>query len=188
MAGAREVFLADGFEAANVDDIARAANVSKATIYSYFPDKRSLFIEVLQLECSQQGARALQSIDMTAPLRELLHQAGEQMVNFIDTDFGQRVFRICMAEAERFPEIGRSFYQTGLVVVRAPLIAMFESAIARGELKIDDLELAAEQFQVLCKANLLERVIFNAEKAIAPAEKQRVITGAVEMFLACYGT
>ncbi|WP_372674886.1 TetR/AcrR family transcriptional regulator, partial [Aquicoccus sp.] len=37
--GARKVFMADGFERASVDDIARAAGVSKATLYSYFPDK-----------------------------------------------------------------------------------------------------------------------------------------------------
>ncbi len=36
--GAREIFMSDGFEGASVDDIARAAGVSKATLYSYFPD------------------------------------------------------------------------------------------------------------------------------------------------------
>ena len=46
LAGAREVFMADGFEGASVDDIARAAGVSKATLYSYFPDKKLLFMEV----------------------------------------------------------------------------------------------------------------------------------------------
>ena len=44
--GARKVFMRDGFEGASVDDIAREACVSKATLYSYFPDKRLLFIEV----------------------------------------------------------------------------------------------------------------------------------------------
>ena len=46
IAGARDVFLAQGFEGASVDLIAREAGVSKATLYSYFPDKRILFIEV----------------------------------------------------------------------------------------------------------------------------------------------
>ena len=41
--GARSVFLADGFEGASVDQIAKVAGVSKATLYSYFPDKRLLF-------------------------------------------------------------------------------------------------------------------------------------------------
>ena len=43
--GARKVFMRDGFEGASVDDIVREAGVSKATLYSYFPDKRLLFIE-----------------------------------------------------------------------------------------------------------------------------------------------
>ena len=44
--GARRIFMRDGFEGASVDDIARSAEVSKATLYSYFPDKRILFSEV----------------------------------------------------------------------------------------------------------------------------------------------
>ena len=50
LAGAREVFLANGFEGASMDDIARVAGVSKATLYSYFPDKRILFTEVVTTE------------------------------------------------------------------------------------------------------------------------------------------
>ena len=61
--GAREVFLRDGFEGANVDDIARAAGVSKATLYSYFPDKRLLFMEMATRQCQRQADEAL----MTAP-------------------------------------------------------------------------------------------------------------------------
>ena len=48
--GAREVFLRDGFGGASMDDIARQARVSKATVYSYFPDKRHLFVEILTAE------------------------------------------------------------------------------------------------------------------------------------------
>ena len=44
--GARAIFLSEGFEAANMDVIAQTAKVSKATLYSYFPDKQSLFIQV----------------------------------------------------------------------------------------------------------------------------------------------
>ena len=53
--GARTVFLRDGFEGASVDDIAREANVSKATLYSYFPDKRVLFLEIASQETHRQA-------------------------------------------------------------------------------------------------------------------------------------
>ena len=59
LAGAREVFLRDGFEGAVVDEIARQAGVSKATLYSYFPDKRLLFVEVAKQECRAQSDAAL---------------------------------------------------------------------------------------------------------------------------------
>ena len=45
--GARIVFLRDGFEGASVDDIAREAGVSKATLYSYFASKEELFFAVI---------------------------------------------------------------------------------------------------------------------------------------------
>ena len=52
--GARDIFLAQGFANANMDAIAKLAQVSKATVYSYFPDKQSLFIEVVKNECVQK--------------------------------------------------------------------------------------------------------------------------------------
>lgn len=48
--GARTVFLRDGFDGASVDEIARQAAVSKAKLYSYFPDKRTMFSEVFRSE------------------------------------------------------------------------------------------------------------------------------------------
>ena len=56
--GARAIFLRDGFEGASVDDIAREAGVSKATLYSYFPDKRVMFIEVFRSELAREAGAA----------------------------------------------------------------------------------------------------------------------------------
>ena len=60
--GARDIFLSDGFEGASVDDIAKAAGVSKATLYSYFPDKTLLFMGVAKAECCAQASRALDEL------------------------------------------------------------------------------------------------------------------------------
>lgn len=65
--GAQEIFLRDGFEGASVDDIARAAGVSKATLYSYFPDKRLLFMEVATRQCSEQARISIEKIDSSRP-------------------------------------------------------------------------------------------------------------------------
>ncbi len=185
--GARQVFLSDGFEGASVDDIARAAGVSKATLYSYFPDKRFLFMQVAKTECCRQADTAIESIDMNAPVQTVLCDIARQMVDFMTSEFGQRIFRICVGESDRFPELGREFYESGPMLIRDRLVAYFDNAIARGELKIEDKTLAAEQFHELCKADLFPRMVFNMASEFTEVEKLRVVDGAVEMFMARYG-
>lgn len=185
--GARQVFLTDGFEGASVDDIARQAGVSKATLYSYFPDKRFLFMQVAKTECCRQADSAIDTIDMTAPVQKVLCDIACQMVDFITSDFGKRIFRICVGESDRFPELGREFYESGPLLVRDRLVAYFDQAIARGELQMDDRELAADQFHELCKADLFPRMVFNMADTFTEAEKLRVVNGAVDMFMARYG-
>ena len=116
--GARDVFLRDGFEGASVDDIARRAGVSKATLYSYFPDKRLLFSEVARVECNRQAQAALAGMPKDAPVELVLREAADRIVRFFLSDFGQQMYRICVAESDRFPEIGRRFYESGPAMMR----------------------------------------------------------------------
>lgn len=186
--GARQVFLADGFEGASVDAIARAAGVSKATLYSYFRDKRALFVEVARGECLRQADEAVARMDLTRPPAQVLRDAARQMVGFLLSEFGQRVFRICVAEADRFPELGRAFYASGPALVRERMKGYLQAAVARGELAIEDFDLAADQFAELCKADLFPRLVFGNRTGFTEPEIDRVISGAVETFLARYGT
>ena len=187
IAGARDVFLAQGFEGASVDLIAKEANVSKATLYSYFPDKRILFIEVAKQECASQAERALQVDAPDVPVREMLTTTAHKMMELLTSNFAQRIFRICVAESDRFPELGREFYLSGPKLWEDRLSAYFEHACARGELKIDDIELAAMQFQELVKSEIFVKMVFNIIEKPTKAQVDRIIDGAVEMFLARYG-
>ncbi|MFD3190751.1 TetR/AcrR family transcriptional regulator [Sedimentitalea sp. HM32M-2] len=185
--GARQVFLADGFEGASVDDIARAAGVSKATLYSYFPDKRLLFVEVATTECQRMAARTLDLIDDSAPPRQVLTIAASQIVPFVLSEFAQQVFRICVSERERFPELGRAFYASGPEMGRARLAEYLGLAAGRGELAIEDIELAAEQFSELCKTRLWIRAALGIQTDFSRAEIDLVVKNAVETFMARYG-
>jgi len=187
IAGAREVFMRCGYEGASVDEIAREAGVSKATLYSYFSDKRILFLEVAKAECRAQSEAAVHEIDFDAPVRHVLAQAAKRMTRFFLSDVGQQVYRIVVAESGRFPEIGREFWESGPKLVREILIRFFEAAVARGELSIEDYELAADQFPELCKAGLHLRMVIGIQTEFSEAEIDRVIGGAVETFVARYG-
>src|ERR1700732_5222735 len=53
--GARAIFLAKGFDAASMNDIARTAGVSKGTLYVYFQNKEQLFQAICSEECESQA-------------------------------------------------------------------------------------------------------------------------------------
>lgn len=184
--GARKVFLRDGFERASVDDIAREAGVSKATIYAYFPDKQLMFLEVARCECHRQTEEAEASIDGDVPVRAALTIAAERIVEFLLSEFGQRMFRIVVGEGERFPGLGREFYEYGPGLIHARLVHHLGCYVEGGALRIDDLELAADQFAQLCKATIHEKLIFGMAETITPDMADRIVHGAVDMFMARY--
>lgn len=184
--GARAVFLRDGYDGASVDDIAKEAGVSKATLYAYVPDKRLMFLEVVKAECKRQATGALALITPDLSPRQVLEIAAEKMIDWLMSDFGQSVFRICVAEADRFPDLGRQFYESGPLLVRESIVGYLRCAVERQELQIEDFDLAADQFQELCKADLFPRMIFGLG-TITAADRERTKRGAVDMFLARYG-
>lgn len=185
--GARTVFMRDGFEGASVDDIARAAGVSKATMYAYFPDKRLLFMEVAKAECCRQASEAEALVDDATTPEEALTIAATKMVDFFTSDFGMKMFRMCVAESDRFPELGREFYESGPAMARGVLVDFLRERVERGQMVCDDFELAADQFAELCKADLFHRIVFGIRPRITEADRQRVVRGAVATFMARYG-
>lgn len=186
VAGARNVFMADGFEGASVDDIAKAAGVSKATLYSYFPDKRLLFMEVATTECRRMANETMELTELTCSPQEVLTIAASKLVPFLLSDIAQSVFRVCVAERDRFPELGRTFYAAGPQMGRDRLSEYLHEAIARGELKIKNVSLAADQFSELCKVRLWPRAIFGIQTEFSQQEITEVVENAVATFLARY--
>lgn len=185
--GARVVFMKDGFEGASVDDIAKTAGVSKATLYSYFPDKRLLFAEVAKCECHRQADNALEVVTTDSTPNEVLYEAGQRMIEFFTSEFGLSMFRICTAESGRFPELGQQFYESGPVLVRTRLVEYFQEAVAKGQLNITDFDLAADQFAELCKASFFPRLLCGIKTNFTQQETDRVLNGAVQMFMARHG-
>lgn len=187
LTGAKTVFMRDGYEVASVDDIAREAGVSKATLYSYFPDKRMLFMEVARIECLRQTETLEAKVDIDLPVPEVLGLVGRGFMGIVLSDFGRNMFRVCVSESARFPEVGQQFYQSGPEVMRTRMKEFLEHGIMRGELKIDDVELAADQFPELCKAGVFHRLVCGIDDTFSAAEIDRSVDGAVAMFMARYG-
>lgn len=185
--GARVIFLRDGYEGASVDVIAQQAGVSKATLYSYFPDKRLLFLEASKSECNRQAEEARHLLPPETPVPQMLEFIGHRIIAFISSDFGQALFRIGVAEAARFPEIGHEFYQAGPLLLRTRLSDYLREVAQNGDLVIEDFDLAADQFSMLCCADVQDRILYGVSDQISKADAKRVVDSAVALFLARYG-
>lgn len=187
LAGARDIFLRDGFEGASVDDIAKASGVSKATLYSYFSDKRQLFKEVVQAECRRMSTEIVSQADRSVPVRHALQAAAFGLTKFLVSDFSQRVFRICVAERARFPELGEAYYEAGPGNGHDQLVAHLKERVAAGELVIEDLDMAAYQFSELCKTRYFSMACLGVRTEFSDEELRSVANESVEMFLNSYG-
>jgi TetR/AcrR family transcriptional regulator, mexJK operon transcriptional repressor len=118
LAGARLVFLRDGFAAASTDAIASEAKVSKRTLYVYYPSKEELFAEVMRrLTIENPQARALESIEEMSPgdeeelRRDLLELAGKIVATMMQPDY-LALLRTTIADTHRFPQLGGLFRAT----------------------------------------------------------------------------
>jgi len=184
--GAREVFLREGFEGASVDQIARDAGVSKATLYSYFPDKQTLFMAVFKSQCQVQSDQAMGVEIMQRPVEEALYSIARSFLDYLMSDFAVQVFRVCVAESARFPELGRAFYESGPKQVLDEITAFLASDKVQDDLEIDDPYMAADQFLQLCRADMLLRKVLNVEADDSPEQIDRIAQETVTTFLARY--
>ena len=184
--GAQAVILARGFEGASVDDIAREAGISKATMYRYYPDKAALFAAVMRRDCGRQSQGLFCDVAEDGPLEPLLVEFAVRFISFVLTPTAIGIFRNAAAESERFPEIGQAFYASGLDRGRARLAPLLAAASARGEIEVDDADLAAQRFFALCQAGIFYKRLFGITPGYDDAAIAAHARGAVAAFLRMY--
>ena len=183
--GARKVFLDLGFDGASMGEIARAASVSKGTLYVYFADKSALFEAIVEEETLEQG-KVTFNFDPDRDVTTTLTEFGQAYIAMICRPGGGSAIRTVMAIAERMPEVGRRYYEHVLEYTIGRLAAYLDAHVKREELVIDNCQLAASQFLLMCQATLFLPFIFQAAPAPSPDRIKEVVTSAVRMFLAAY--
>ena len=185
--GARRVFLAEGFDAASMGEIARAAGVSKGTLYVYFESKERLFDAIVGEEC-RAHAEGIFTFDLAnRDVDAVLTRLGIAYVQFLCRPGGpSSMQRTVIAIAERMPEVGRHFYETGPAQGIALLASYLSAQVAAGVLAVEDCEIAAAQFMDACQSTLFKPVLFNFGAPPTPERIEHVVKIAVRAFLAAY--
>ena len=183
--GARKVFMDLGFDGASMNEIARAAGVSKGTLYVYFADKSRLFEAIVEDEALEKGKIAY-NLDPARDAETTLREFGQAYIGSMCRPGGGSSIRTVMAIAERMPEVGCRFYQNVLARTINRLADYLQAHVGPNDLAIDDCQLAASQFTMMCQASLFLPFIFQAAPAPSPERIREVVESATRMFLAAY--
>lgn len=144
-AAARLVFLRDGYAGASVDDIAREARVSKATLYSYFTDKRRMFCHIITDEMDHLAGEFRLPVSRTGGVESALT---DYLGDLVALHLGERhvlLARVCIGEAGRFPDIARRYHLLFRQVPMDTLRAFLDSRVDEGDLHLPDTAEAAAQ-------------------------------------------
>lgn len=173
-----------------MDAIATRAAVSKPTVYKHFGSKERLFLEVVggfldaaYAELETCPATLAAAPDLRAALVEVQYRWARRLVSAELMSLR----RLVIGEAERFPQLGRLWYERSRAAIDTPLAAAVGGLCASGRLVVPDAELAVRQLVALTVSVPQLAQTFDTGRAPAEAELRAVVAGGVEVFLARYG-
>ncbi|MCW2656135.1 MAG: Transcriptional regulator, TetR family [Jatrophihabitans sp.] len=94
LAAAQEVFVANGYHAAAMDDIAERAGVSKPVLYQHFPGKLELYLALLDTQADALSDAVIAALATTDDNRERIHAVLSAYFAFVDRDDHDGAFRL----------------------------------------------------------------------------------------------
>ena len=177
--------MANGYDGISMDRIAKTANVSKQTLYSHFGKKDELFRYCIESRCitSMMSPRLF---DESLSTEVVLLELAEHFADLVMNEETVKIMRICIAGAEKYPEVSELFFQAG----PETLIDLFNSYLKRkvesNELKIDNCRYAACQFLFMVKSEQALRVLLGLPKTLDETEIKSYIRSTVQLFLKGY--
>jgi TetR/AcrR family transcriptional repressor of mexJK operon len=182
---ATALFMAQGYGAVSMDAIARAAGVSKATLYAYFSSKDQLFATIIGDACLQNMAGATILPGAETDLRTALIDFAGRLLRFLLEDRALAIHRVVMSESVRFPELGRAFYDNGPGMFRRLFGEWLTAQTEAGRLNVPNPILAADQFIGLLRGGLYLRATLGLELP-TDAEIDDAVTSAISAFVRAY--
>ena len=164
---ARTLFLDKGFSATTVDEIAEAAQVSKATVYSNFSDKAAVLVALLDrvaTESAQILADVVALLDSPGAVEERLELTAAALAAGVLRPEVLQLRRLALAESVRFPAEVAAYYDHGPGSTLRLLEQALRDLDAQGLLVVTDPEEAAARF---------------AYSVVGPAQDRALLTGSL---------
>jgi TetR/AcrR family transcriptional repressor of mexJK operon len=176
-----EAFLEFGYAGTSMDAIARGAGITRKTLYARYADKHAVFADVIPWALARTADEGSLRVDDTDDIEADLVAFGRLAITRATHPQNVRLKRIALSEAAQFPEFAVSADSMMWAERQRALTELLRRHEARGNVKVDDAELAAEHFLALVEAvpaRLADFGIFRSNR-----QENRHLRAAVQLFL-----
>ncbi len=182
IAVATGLFLRHGFGATSIEAVAAGAGISKRTFYHRFRDKPELFRAVVRRLIARWLPPFEASLLEGGTLSEALRRAARQVLAVALSPEALALYRLLVAEVQRFPELARIMAEQGAGGGIERIGALLEREARAGRLRQEDCSFLAAQFLEMVLSVPRRRAIgFGAP--MTAEEREDWIGRTVELFL-----
>ncbi|HKX22561.1 MAG TPA: TetR/AcrR family transcriptional regulator [Rhizorhapis sp.] len=184
--GAMKVFLEEGYHGASMDAIAAAARVSKPTLYNLVGNKEQLFEQILRRATDDILLPTRRRPSPEISLEEELYEFARHYADVLLTSHMLALHRLAIGEAQRFPRLGRLFYNAGPAKVLEGMSHYLAALGERGHLAISNPEDAGHHFFGLVINPVRNHLLFFGDGALRDDEIDRFVRSGLKAFLRAY--
>lgn len=180
---AHRLLAEHGFERMTMDMVVAEVGGSKATLYKHFPSKVAVLHGLMEHIATTINVATPALVDSDLPLEEILASVGRAALRGVLSPEAITMLRLSLGEYTRFPELATLVWENGPAVTYRNVRELFEERHRRGELDIDDAQLAAEQFVAGLVGHLQPKIAMGQAEPPDDAEIERRVQSAVHTFL-----
>lgn len=186
LASARNLFLREGYADAGMEVVARAAGVSTATLYAYFPGKADLFRAIVLETVSGVAAPVREAVRTKGDARTRLTALARAYAAFFARADTRALFRLVTSERRRFEDVAEYFLQSARDELGGAALAVINDLVRGGELKVEKASWAAGQLMGMLDHVTLVLGLSAGDEVQPRRPLSAIADDAVETFLARY--
>jgi AcrR family transcriptional regulator len=183
---ATRYFLEHGYSATTMSAIAATLGGSKGTLWNYFPSKEELFTAVIDQATTSFRLQLSETLNQRGEIEPTLRNFCHRLLDKIASPDAIALHRLVVAEAGRFPEIGRIFYERAPRLTIAMLADYLADAMERGQLRQGQSTDAAYFLMHMCMARCQQQLLLGLIDAVSPARAETEVEHALDLFMRTY--
>jgi len=180
---ATRMFLTHGYRNISMDKVAKAAPVSKATLYNHFDSKNALLAGVIAELCESLYQTITLTDTLENSIEDTLNRIAASFVELIFSEEAIDIYRLVIAESRDFPELSQLFYDVGPQAVRKQLEDYLQNLSVDNGLLSADAAFSANALLSMLMSDLHMQCLLGIRPLPSEEEKKQLVNKVVSFYL-----